>query len=71
MTSLSIVLTGRHCKSIKLSQNVSHTYLGPCLIDISSSFHQNIHHLRMSLLTGNKQWTATILYSERELMRHS
>ena len=46
-------------------------YLGPTLIDISSSFHQNIHHLSVSLLTGNVEWTETILYSERELMRHS
>ena len=46
-------------------------YLGPSLIDISSSFHQNIHHLSVSLLTGNVEWTETILYSERELMWHS
>ena len=46
-------------------------YLGCCLIDISSCFHQNIHHLSVSLLTGNVEWTETILYSERELMRHS
>ena len=47
------------------------TYLGCCLIDISSCFHQNIHHLSVSHLTGNIEWTETILYSERELMRHS
>ena len=47
------------------------TYLGCCLIDISSCFHQNIHHLSVSLLTGNVEWTGTILYSERELMRHT
>ena len=46
-------------------------YLGPSLIEFSSSFHQNIHHLSVSLLTGNVEWTDTILYSERELMRHS
>ena len=46
-------------------------YLGASLIDISSSFHQNIHHLSVSLLTGSVEWTETILYSERELMRHS
>ena len=46
-------------------------YLGPSLIDISSSFHKNIHHLSVSLLTGNVEWTETILYSEREVMRHS
>ena len=71
MTSLSIELIGTHCKSIQLSQNVSRTYLGCCLIDISSSFHQNIHHLSVSILTGSIEWTETILYSERELMRHS
>ena len=47
------------------------TYLGCCLIDISSSFHQNTHHLSVSLLTGNVEWTGTTLYSEKELMRHS
>ena len=46
-------------------------YLCASLIDISSSFHQNIHHLSVSLLTGSVEWTETILYSERELMRHS
>ena len=46
-------------------------YLGPSLIDISSSFHQNIHHLSVSRLTGSIEWTETILYSERELIRHS
>ena len=45
-------------------------YLGPSLIDISSSFHQNIHHLSVSLLTGNVEWTETILYSEK-VMWHS
>ena len=46
-------------------------YLGPSLIDISSSFHQNIHHLRVSITTGNIEWTETILYSQRELMTPS
>ena len=47
------------------------TYLGCCLIDMSSCFHQNIYHLSVSLLTGSVKWTETILYSERELIRHS
>ena len=47
------------------------TYFGCCLIDMSSCFHQNIHHLSVSLLTGSVEWTETILYSERQLMRHS
>ena len=41
------------------------------LMYVSSCLHQNIHYVSVSILTGNKEWSETILqYSERELMRH-